>query len=70
MFKGMNGLQGPPYGGTGCFHRRKALYEVPPATDQFNNKGVGEFRNHVKGKASRLVSLLVSALLPGQVILY
>ncbi|XP_057828831.2 cellulose synthase-like protein H1 isoform X1 [Cryptomeria japonica] len=32
IFKGMNGIQGPLYGGTCCFHRRKGLYGVPPRT--------------------------------------
>jgi len=45
MARGMNGIQGPVYCGTGCFHRRKALYGVPPATDQNNNK---EIRIHAK----------------------
>ncbi|KAI4322516.1 hypothetical protein L6164_022202 [Bauhinia variegata] len=27
---GMAGIQGPFYGGTNCFHRRKALYGLPP----------------------------------------
>ena len=24
--RGMGGIQGPPYMGTGCFHRRKLIY--------------------------------------------
>ncbi|KAK1322835.1 Cellulose synthase-like protein H1 [Acorus calamus] len=27
---GIAGIQGPPYGGTGCFHRRKVIYGVSP----------------------------------------
>ena len=54
MVKGMNGLQGPPYCGIGCFHRRKALYGVPPTTDQHNNsKDVREYRNYAQGKDSK-----------------
>ncbi|XP_017979142.1 PREDICTED: Fanconi anemia group D2 protein isoform X5 [Theobroma cacao] len=30
---GMAGIQGPPYAGTGCFHRRKAIYGLPPNHD-------------------------------------
>ena len=55
MVKGMNGLQGPPYCGTGCFHRRKALYGVPPIADQYNNsKDVREIRNYAEGKHSNI----------------
>ncbi|XP_057847609.2 cellulose synthase-like protein H1 [Cryptomeria japonica] len=32
LFNGMNGIQGPVYGGTCCFHRRKGLCGVPPQT--------------------------------------
>ncbi|XWS36779.1 hypothetical protein CRYUN_Cryun20dG0115200 [Craigia yunnanensis] len=30
---GMAGIQGPPYAGTGCFHRRKTIYGLPPKHD-------------------------------------
>ncbi|KAG0448504.1 hypothetical protein HPP92_027814 [Vanilla planifolia] len=30
MTEGFSGIQGPLYGGTGCFHRRKAIYGSPP----------------------------------------
>ncbi|XVE93660.1 hypothetical protein REPUB_Repub01dG0213100 [Reevesia pubescens] len=30
---GMAGIQGPPYVGSGCFHRRKAIYGLPPNYD-------------------------------------
>ncbi|XP_006653400.1 cellulose synthase-like protein H2 [Oryza brachyantha] len=30
LVRGIQGLQGPFYAGTGCFHRRKAIYGVPP----------------------------------------
>lgn len=48
LARGMNGLQGAIYCGTGCFHRRKALYGVPPAADQYNNKDVRQVHNHAK----------------------
>lgn len=48
LARGMNGLQGAIYCGTGCFHRRKALYGVPPAADQYNNKDVKQVHNHAK----------------------
>ena len=62
LFRGMNAIQGPVYCGTGCFHRRKALYGVPPTIDQYYNcKDVREFRNYAQGEDLRLVSLIVSA---------
>lgn len=34
ILRGIAGIQGPFYGGTGCFHRRKIIYGQPP-----DNKG-------------------------------
>eukprot|EP01018_Ginkgo_biloba_P019787 Gb_03770 [translate_table: standard] len=34
--QGMNGTQGPIYGGTCCFHRRKGLYGVAPVIDNYS----------------------------------
>ena len=35
----MAGLQGPFYGGTGCFHRRKVIYSLSPNNvDPVNGK--------------------------------
>ncbi|XP_043723758.1 cellulose synthase-like protein H1 isoform X2 [Telopea speciosissima] len=44
---GILGLQGPWYAGTGCFHRRKAIYGL--SADEAENKG----RNHgvINGKS-------------------
>ncbi|KAJ9170052.1 hypothetical protein P3X46_018188 [Hevea brasiliensis] len=41
--RGMNGIQGPCYGGTGCFHRRKVIYGLCP--------------DEVESKASNLTSV-------------
>ena len=30
MAHGIAGLQGPIYGGTGCFHNRKVIYGLSP----------------------------------------
>ncbi|XP_020524403.1 cellulose synthase-like protein H1 [Amborella trichopoda] len=30
VMAGVSGIKGPPYSGTGCFHRRKAIYGFPP----------------------------------------
>ncbi|GLJ23953.1 hypothetical protein SUGI_0455380 [Cryptomeria japonica] len=35
----MSGIQGPMYFGTCCFHRRKGLYGVPPATNKEDRQG-------------------------------
>ncbi|XP_044466004.1 cellulose synthase-like protein B4 [Mangifera indica] len=37
MGKGIVGIQGPFYGGTGCFHRRKVIYGLWP--DEIKNQG-------------------------------
>ncbi|KAH9307454.1 hypothetical protein KI387_035365, partial [Taxus chinensis] len=37
--KGMNGIQGPIYFGTCCFHRRKGLYGVRPTTNKEKSQG-------------------------------
>eukprot|EP00253_Pinus_taeda_P029721 PITA_29721 len=48
LARGMNGLQGAVYCGTGCFHQRKALYGVPPAANHYKNKDVRKIHNHAK----------------------
>ncbi|KAE8075655.1 hypothetical protein FH972_014349 [Carpinus fangiana] len=30
LMHGISGIQGPLYGGTGCFHRRKVIYDLSP----------------------------------------
>eukprot|EP00252_Welwitschia_mirabilis_P023444 TRINITY_DN661_c0_g1_i3.p1 TRINITY_DN661_c0_g1~~TRINITY_DN661_c0_g1_i3.p1 ORF type:complete len:749 (+),score=74.46 TRINITY_DN661_c0_g1_i3:71-2317(+) len=37
LAKGMNGFQGAVYCGTGCFHRRKAIYGNPPDCKDFTS---------------------------------
>ncbi|KAK1300259.1 Cellulose synthase-like protein H1 [Acorus calamus] len=34
---GFGGIQGPMYGGTGCFHQRKIIYGTPPPTNKQSN---------------------------------
>lgn len=50
--KGSNALQGPLYGGTNCFHRRKGLYGVPPKIDQHHKKGSERQRQEIPDFAS------------------
>ena len=39
MGHGIAGLQGPFYGGTGCFHSRKVIYGLSPDdVDSVNGK--------------------------------
>jgi hypothetical protein len=39
MAHGISGIQGPFYGGTGCFHRRKIMYGLSPdAVESINGK--------------------------------
>lgn len=37
LLYGVAGIQGPYYGGTGCFHRRKIIYGLWP--NDVENKG-------------------------------
>ncbi|XP_045804574.1 cellulose synthase-like protein B4 [Trifolium pratense] len=39
IIRGMGGLQGPFYGGTNTFHRRKAIYGLYPDELQYGRKG-------------------------------
>ncbi|KAL7000061.1 hypothetical protein U1Q18_001210, partial [Sarracenia purpurea var. burkii] len=36
--RGIAGIQGPMYGGTGCFHRRKVIYSLSPDNQEINRK--------------------------------
>ncbi|XP_049936399.1 cellulose synthase-like protein H1 isoform X1 [Nymphaea colorata] len=39
LMPGTNAYQGPTYGGTGCFHRRKVIYgQQPPERQEANNE--------------------------------
>ncbi|XP_059661888.1 cellulose synthase-like protein H1 [Cornus florida] len=40
---GISGIQGPLYGGTGCFHRRKVIYGVSPDEKEINGKLSDEY---------------------------
>ncbi|OVA03409.1 Cellulose synthase [Macleaya cordata] len=48
--RGLVGIQGPFYGGTGCFHRRKVIYGLLPDHDKEINKA-NNF-NLLNGKSS------------------
>ncbi|XP_058220300.1 cellulose synthase-like protein B4 isoform X2 [Rhododendron vialii] len=36
--RGLAGIQGPFYGGTGCFHRRKVIYGLSPFDEEISGK--------------------------------
>ncbi|KAK9089728.1 hypothetical protein Scep_028810 [Stephania cephalantha] len=66
--RGMGGIQGPFYSGTGCFHRRKVIYGLSPnettETKVFsssNVKSVEELKNTF-GHSTKLVESAVKAL--------
>ncbi|XP_059661886.1 cellulose synthase-like protein H1 isoform X1 [Cornus florida] len=40
---GTSGIQGPFYGGTGCFHRRKVIYGLSPDEKEINGKLSDEY---------------------------
>ncbi|KAI8551966.1 hypothetical protein RHMOL_Rhmol06G0228500 [Rhododendron molle] len=38
LVRGLAGIQGPFYGGTGCFHRRKVIYGLSPFDEEISGK--------------------------------
>ncbi|KAL9259096.1 Cellulose synthase-like protein [Drosera capensis] len=42
LSRGMNSCQGPFYGGTGCFHRRKVIYGSTPEESSHFKEGLSE----------------------------
>lgn len=38
LYLGTSGIQGPSYGGSGCFHRRKVIYGLSPPDEFFKGK--------------------------------
>lgn len=38
LARGVAGIQGPFYGGTGCFHRRKVIYGLSPFDEEISGK--------------------------------
>ncbi|KAF7141442.1 hypothetical protein RHSIM_Rhsim06G0164900 [Rhododendron simsii] len=38
LVRGLAGIQGPLYGGTGCFHRRKVIYGLSPFDEEISGK--------------------------------
>ncbi|KAK9092023.1 hypothetical protein Syun_026934 [Stephania yunnanensis] len=66
--RGIGGIQGPFYSGTGCFHRRKVIYGLSPnettetkVFSSFNVKSVEELKNTF-GHSTKLVESAVKAL--------
>uniref|UniRef100_A0A0D6QW26 Glycosyltransferase 2-like domain-containing protein n=1 Tax=Araucaria cunninghamii TaxID=56994 RepID=A0A0D6QW26_ARACU len=53
LAKGLNGIQGPLYAGTCCFHRRKELYGVPPSEDREEENGTVGKGKYFEDKALR-----------------
>ncbi|XP_020107461.1 cellulose synthase-like protein H1 isoform X2 [Ananas comosus] len=50
---GMTGIQGPFYGGTGCFHRRKIIYS--------SSQDAGEKNKHTRNGTSKVVVFDISS---------
>ncbi|KAF9609228.1 hypothetical protein IFM89_014422 [Coptis chinensis] len=48
--RGIGGIQGPFYGGTGCFHRRKVIYGLSPG----ETKGQGQSFSTARDEALKL----------------
>ncbi|XP_057828845.2 cellulose synthase-like protein H1 isoform X2 [Cryptomeria japonica] len=64
LFKGMNGIHSPVYGGTCCFHRRKGLYGFPPRTSHADQQysEENEFQDEAMTSAFGVSSALVSSV--------
>nr|XP_023915035.1 cellulose synthase-like protein H1 [Quercus suber] len=60
--RGMAGLQGPLYGGTGCFHRRKVIYSLSPNNvDPVNEKLIESILLNF-GSSTELINSAAKAL--------
>ncbi|XP_057453100.1 cellulose synthase-like protein H1, partial [Lotus japonicus] len=59
---GLAGLQGPFYGGTNCFHRRKVLYGLSPNNVQKGNNIREEELKYKFGTSKKLIRSVVHAL--------
>jgi hypothetical protein len=42
LARGIVGIQGPFYGGTGCFHKRKVIYGLSPHDEESNGNLVSQ----------------------------
>ncbi|EOX93249.1 Cellulose synthase-like B3, putative isoform 1 [Theobroma cacao] len=70
MCRGIAGIQGPFYGGTGCFHRRKVIYGVWPRDREnearnctsINGKSVDDTLLNEFGNSEELINSAVQAL--------
>ncbi|KAK1300258.1 Cellulose synthase-like protein H1 [Acorus calamus] len=52
---GFGGIQGPLYGGTGCFHQRKIIYGTPPPSDKQTNAMNGKELQRKFGYSSEML---------------
>eukprot|EP01018_Ginkgo_biloba_P028911 Gb_09688 [translate_table: standard] len=62
LFKGLDGIQGPYYAGTGCVHRRRALYGYKPGTTQEWHSESLEYCRAKFGHCPALIKSVVSDL--------
>ncbi|OMO92763.1 cellulose synthase-like protein H1-like protein [Corchorus capsularis] len=59
---GMAGIQGPSYSGTGCFHRRKTIYGIPPNHDDHINGTDRRIMKERFGKSTKFRESVVKIL--------
>ncbi|XP_059449352.1 cellulose synthase-like protein H1 [Corylus avellana] len=62
MMRGISGIQGPFYGGTGCFHRRKIIYGLSPDTMESINGKLVEDKLLEFGSSKELIKSVAYAL--------
>ncbi|KAK7404889.1 hypothetical protein VNO78_05930 [Psophocarpus tetragonolobus] len=65
LVAGLTGLQGPFYGGTNCFHRRKVIYGLSPENIEKGN-GISEEELKQKFGASKEIMKSVADALEGR----
>ncbi|KAL2328376.1 hypothetical protein Fmac_021803 [Flemingia macrophylla] len=62
MAAGIAGLQGPLYGGTNCFHRRKVLYGLSPSNSEKRTSTSGNELKQKFGALKEFVKSVANAL--------
>ncbi|XP_040872662.1 cellulose synthase-like protein H1 isoform X3 [Glycine max] len=70
---GIGGLQGPFYGGTNCFHRRKVIYGLSPENiekDKFSGNSISEEELKQKFGTSKEIMKSVACTLEGRTYSY
>ncbi|KAF3620273.1 hypothetical protein FXO38_32456 [Capsicum annuum] len=63
--RGMSGIQGPFYQGSGCFHRRKVIYGLSPHDKITSGELQDEYLQKTYGKSQKLLASVAKTLSGG-----